>query len=131
MKYAKIVNGHLEYAPRNKNSVSNWINDEKAVLAEGYLPYSPTEYPTDGKRYETSYVEENGIITTSYTEIPYTYEEIDAMRVQYRQQKIDNKTIARMRKQANETWTEEDEVAYLTLDAEVTAYIEENYPYPE
>lgn len=60
-----------------------------------------------------------------------TYEEVDAMRVQYRRQKIDNKTIARMRKQANETWTEEDEKAYLALDAEVTAYIEENYPYPK
>ncbi len=60
-----------------------------------------------------------------------TYEEIDAMRVAYRNAKIDNKTIARMRKQANETWTEEDEKDYLALDAEVTAYIEENYPYPK
>lgn len=63
--------------------------------------------------------------------LPPTYEEVDAMRVAYRQAKIDDKTIARMRKQANETWTEEDEKAYLALDAEVTAYIEENYPYPK
>ena len=60
-----------------------------------------------------------------------TYEEIDALRVAYRQANIDTKTIARMRKQANNTWTEEDEQAYLALDAKVTAYIEENYPYPE
>lgn len=60
-----------------------------------------------------------------------TYEEIEALRVAYRQANIDNKTIARMRKQANNTWTEEDEQAYLALDAKVTAYIEENYPYPE
>lgn len=130
-QYVKIINNILEFAPRDKDGVSNWINDEEAVLAEGYLPYSPTEYPTDGKRYQTSYVEKKGIITTVYTEIPYTYEEVDAMRVQYRQQKIDDKTIARMRKQANKTWTEEDEKAYLALDAEVTAYIEENYPYPK
>ena len=32
---------------------------------------------------------------------------------------------------ANQTWTEEDERAYLDLDAEVTAWIEENLPYPE
>lgn len=39
MKYAKInEDGSLEYAPRNKGSVSNWINDVEAVLAEGYLP---------------------------------------------------------------------------------------------
>ena len=40
MKYAKIVDGHLEYAPRNQPGVSNWINDEAAVLAAGYLPVS-------------------------------------------------------------------------------------------
>ena len=62
--------------------------------------------------------------------LPPTAEEIDTMRVAYRNAKIDNKTLARMRKQANKTWTEADEQAYLALDAEVTAYIEENYPYP-
>lgn len=63
---------------------------------------------------------------------PYvpTWEDIDKARVQYRKQHIDNKTISRMRKQANGTWTEADEQAYLELDAEVTAYIEEHYPYP-
>lgn len=59
-----------------------------------------------------------------------TWEEVDQMRVQYRKAHIDDKTIARMRKTANKTWTDEDEKAYLALDAEVTAYIEEHYPYP-
>lgn len=59
-----------------------------------------------------------------------TYEEVDQMRIEYRKEHIDDKTIARMRKTANGTWTEEDEQAYLELDAEVTAYIEEHFPYP-
>lgn len=59
-----------------------------------------------------------------------TWEEVDQARIEYRKTHIDDKTIARMRKQANNTWTEEDEEAYLALDAEVTAYIEEHYPYP-
>lgn len=59
-----------------------------------------------------------------------TWEEIDQLRIEYRKEHIDDKTIARMRKTANGTWTEEDEQAYLELDAEVTAYIEEHYPYP-
>ena len=130
-QYAKIINNTLEFAPRDKGSISNWINDVEAVLAEGYLPYEPTEYPIDGKRYSTEYVEKKGVITTVYTEIPYTKEEIEKHRRDYRNQTIDDRTIARMRKQANGTWTEEDETAYLTLDAEITAYIEENYPYPE
>lgn len=65
------------------------------------------------------------------SEIPGpTHEEIDALRIEYRHEHIDDRTIARMRKTANGTWTEEDEQEYLALDAEVTAYIEEHYPYP-
>ena len=75
MKYAKIKNNTLEYAPRNKNGVSNWINDVEAVLAEGYLPYEPTEYPTDGKRYNITYQEQEGKIITVYVENPQTPQE--------------------------------------------------------
>jgi hypothetical protein len=65
------------------------------------------------------------------SEIPApTYEEIDQARIQYRREHIDDKTTARSRKMANGTWTEKDEKAYLALDAEVTAWIEENLPYP-
>lgn len=62
---------------------------------------------------------------------PPTYEEIKQMRIQYRREHIDDQTSERSRKMANGTWTEEDEQAYLTLDIEVTAWIEENLPYPE
>lgn len=59
-----------------------------------------------------------------------TREEVDQMRIAYRHEHIDDRTIARMRKQANKTWTKEDESEYLALDAGVTAYIEEHFPYP-
>lgn len=60
-----------------------------------------------------------------------TREEIEKARIAYRREHIDDETLCRMRKQANGTWTPEDEDEYLVLDAEVTAYIEENLPYPE
>ena len=60
-----------------------------------------------------------------------TWEEIDKARELYREEHIDLRTKARVRKMANGTWTEKDEQAYLELDAEVTAWIEENLPYPE
>ena len=44
---------------------------------------------------------------------------------------IDDETNHRVRCIANGKWTEEDEAWYLALDAEVTAYIEEHFPYPE
>ena len=46
IKYAKIKeNGILEYAPRNQPGISNWINDEAAVLDAGYLPVSEEVIP--------------------------------------------------------------------------------------
>lgn len=59
-----------------------------------------------------------------------TWEEVDQARIEYRKMHIDDRTIARMRKTANGTWTESDEAEYLALDEEVTAYIEEHFPYP-
>lgn len=59
-----------------------------------------------------------------------TREDVEQMRIAYRHEHIDDFTLRRMRKQANGTWTQEDEAAYLALDAEVTAYIEEHLPYP-
>lgn len=56
-------------------------------------------------------------------------EEIEKLRIEYRRKNIDDKTIERMRKTANKTWTAEDEEKYLALDTEVTEYILKNYPY--
>lgn len=64
---------------------------------------------------------------------PYvpTHEDIRRQREYYYQTHIDGKTTERSRRMANNTWTEEDEQEYLTLDAEITQWIEENLPYPE
>lgn len=62
---------------------------------------------------------------------PPTHEEVRQQRIRYRREHIDDQTAERSRKQANGTWTAEDEAAYLALDAEVTAWIEENLPYPD
>ena len=91
-----------------------WCRENNATMSE----LEPNE---DGRRFEIIEIPEH---------IP-TWEEIDQARIQYRKEHIDDKTIARSRKTANGTWTEEDEQAYLALDAEVTAWIEENLPYPE
>lgn len=61
---------------------------------------------------------------------PPTYEQVRQMRIEYRREHIDDQTAERTRKQANGTWTDDDEAAYLALDAEVTAYVEEHFPYP-
>lgn len=60
-----------------------------------------------------------------------TYDEVKQARIEYRKTHIDDVTLERSRKSATYTWTEEDEEAYKKLDREVTAWIEENLPYPE
>lgn len=61
-EYAKInENAQLEYAPRNIPGISNWIEDETAVLAAGYLPVEEREVPVG--QFVSGYgVEENKII---------------------------------------------------------------------
>lgn len=86
------------------------------------LPCVEFEIAWNGSLYEKGYAPEKP------QEI--IREDIKQMRIAYRHTHIDDQTLERNRKMANGSWTEEDEAAYLALDAEVTAYIEENFPYP-
>lgn len=64
-KYAKLLpGGGIEYAPTNYNGISNWINDEQAVLAEGYFPVAIPETP-QGMVFK-NYVLNDGIITAEF-----------------------------------------------------------------
>ena len=114
-KYAKIVNNETKECNVGLGTNTSFyksIGMEEMDVEQGY----------DGKWYIFGYCPEKPVPT---------YEEIDQARIEYRKMHIDDKTIARMRKTANGTWTEEDEQEYLSLDAEVTAWIEENLPYPK
>lgn len=107
-KIGDIV-GEDEYTP-----AVEWCNENNATMEE----LKPNK---NGRRFKIVEI------------LPYvpTWEDIDELRKRYREENIDPRTSARIRKMANGTWTDEDEQAYLALDAEVTAYIEEHYPYPE
>lgn len=96
------------------------IQNQEDAKAEG-LPLVECELGPEGTIWEKGYA----------PEVVITREEVEQQRIAYRQLHMDDFTLARMRKQANGTWTEDDEAAYLALDAQVTAYIEENFPYPE
>ena len=104
----------------------------KSELDEKQEEYSKVaEWCNESGQY---HIEENGDyyeVVENPAPLPPTYEDIRQQRIQYRREHIDDQTAERSRKQANRTWTDEDEAAYLALDAEVTAWIEENLPYPE
>ena len=109
------------------------IKDNKIIgISEGYPKLLDSyEVAEDTEHTCEDYEQYNGEYLLKEDIPAPTYEEIDKAREDYRKEHIDSKTAMRSRKMANGTWTEEDEQAYLALDAEVTAWIEENLPYPE
>ena len=76
MKYANVKEDKtLEYAPRNIPGISNWIEDESAVLAAGYLPVAELVLP-EGK-YISGYEIKNGEISPILKDNPpLTYIEL-------------------------------------------------------
>lgn len=116
-------------------SVINYTgNDEEkqAAAQAAQEEYSEVaEWCNENQQYSIS-EDEIYYMTVALPEpLPPTYEEVRQQRVAYRRAHIDDQTAERSRKQANGTWTDDDESTYLALDAEVTAYVEEHYPYPD
>lgn len=81
IKYAKLENNQLEYAPINYNGVSNWIFDEQAVLAAGYLPVELHDKPDDGKLYKEEFEQLSDKIIQHWVEVIPTEEEIKQNRI--------------------------------------------------
>lgn len=110
------------------------LNDQEFYIGEIFDGIYPPEAAIWCNTHN-AFIEQIGDRRYEIKEIPPapapTREDVDRARIAYRREHIDDRTIARMRKQANGTWMPEDEIEYLALDAEVTAYIEENLPYPD
>lgn len=138
LKYAKITDEITKQCFVGLDNPNDIYCDEIAYDEEGN-PY--TKKLTYKEYYESIGMSEMEVeqadcgmwYLQGYTPapVPLTNEQIRQMRIMYRREHIDDQTAERSRKMANGTWTDEDEVAYLALDAEVTAYIEEHYPYNE
>lgn len=106
----KIKQSELEEKQEEYSEVADWCNENGYTIEDDGVYYKVVKLPEP---------------------TPPTDEQIKQMRINYRREHIDDQTAERSRKMANGTWTEEDEQKYLALDAEVTAYIEEHYPYNE
>lgn len=133
-KYAKIKDNSLEYAPRNKGNVSNWINDEKAVLAEGYLPVELQDIP-EGK-YQVGYEVVNNMIVRKLENVPelepLTKEEVEQIRRQLYVIQVDPIT-AHINRLRDEELTPEVAAEIAKLIEERKVLVDEikiNNPYP-
>lgn len=122
----KVLKSVINYTgdDEEKKAAAQAAQEQYAEVAEWCNENGHYTIEEDNKYYKT--VE---IVIPEPT--PPTHEEVRQQRIRYRREHIDDQTAERSRKQANGTWTEDDEAAYLALDAEVTAYVEEHYPYPD
>lgn len=105
----KILKSELDEKQEEYSEVAQWCNENGYHIEDDGTYYKVVKNP----------------------EYKPTDEQIRQMRIAYRREHIDDQTAERSRKTANGTWTAEDEAEYLALDAEVTAWIEENLPYNE
>ena len=133
-KYAKIKDNSLEYAPRNKGSVSNWINDEAKVLVEGYLPVELQDIP-EGK-YQVGYEVINNVIVRKLEDRPQpeplTKEQVELFRRQAYITEVDPITC-HIQRLGDEEQTTETIAEIAKLTEERKAKVEEikfRYPYP-
>ena len=133
-KYAKIKNNSLEYAPRNKDGISNWINDEARVLADGYLPVELQDIP-EGKQ-QVGYEVVNGVIVRKLEDVPepepLTKEQVELARRQAYVIEVDPLTAHITRLRDEELTTEvAAEIAKLVEERKAkVAEIKANNPYP-
>lgn len=76
-RYAKLIEGSVEFAPKNKGSIINYDLDVEAMIADGYKLFIPAEIPITNRMYHYEYVENTDNITevVVYDE---TQEEADA-----------------------------------------------------
>lgn len=111
----KAIKDNKIIAVSDNDDISEMLNKDSVV--------------EDTEHSAADYVQHNGEFLLKSEAPKPTHEEVSKAREAYRVKMIDTKTLERMRKTANKTWTEEDEAAYLALDKAVTAYIEEHFPY--
>lgn len=120
----KVLKSVINYTGNDEEKQAKaWAAQEEYTAVADWCKDNPYTIEETEEYYQTVYVSE------PEPHVP-TYEEVRQMRIKYRREHIDDQTAERSRKMANGTWAEDAEAAYLALDAEVTAYVEEHFPYP-
>ena len=78
-KYAKLINGVLEFAPENKNNILNYNCGPKLLKADGYKPvnFLPDRgsFVSEDGNYSFAYIEQEDCIVETAVFTPYTYAE--------------------------------------------------------
>lgn len=143
MKYGKLTNGVIEYAPYHlvKNGTDiigyNFESNIDMMLADGY---KPVELIADKSKYsdcEGEYVYEFEEKSDKIVEVAkYNRYSDDILNEKVRQNRLnayqnntDQLTLRKLRKQALGTWTDEDETEYVETIKKMSYDIDVGNPY--
>ena len=78
MKYAKLNNGVLEFAPLNYENILNFNKDEELMKQHGFKLYSEDDVPTFDDTYQelhSSFQEDESSIVKTYTVVDFRTKE--------------------------------------------------------
>ena len=94
MRYVKLIDNKIEYAPKNKGSILNYDLDIEQMLADGYKPFVEIERPQTNRFYHIEYSETDTQISEVlvYDE---TQEEADEREVHEEDVKVANLSMRR------------------------------------
>jgi len=94
MKYAKLIDGVIEFAPKNKGSILNYNTNEDLMLDDGYKPFIPMDRPETNRMYHIEY-EENFDGVREVIVYDETQEEADERIAQQERKRINSLTMTK------------------------------------
>lgn len=92
MKYAKLIENQLEFAPQNKGSIINYNTNVELMKADGYKLFVETERPVTNRMYHIGYNETSDEIQEVII-FDETQKEADERERQEEQTRIDSLTM--------------------------------------
>ena len=92
-RYAKLQDGIIEFAPKNKGAILNYNLDIDQMLADGYKLFKPCELPEETNRaYHVEYTETDSSVIESIV-FDETQEEADERERQAEEDRVNRLTM--------------------------------------
>ena len=93
-RYAKLIDGRLEFAPKNKGSIINYDLNVEQMVADGYKLFSESEIPQTNRRYHIEYIDGVNDITETvvYDE---TQEEANIREAQQERERLNQLSLTK------------------------------------
>lgn len=94
MKYARLINNNIDFAPKNKGNIFNYNTNIELMLSDGYKPFTEVSKPVTNRRYHIEYEETSEQITEVIV-FNETQQEADAREEQARRDALNHLSLTK------------------------------------